>query len=43
MVGDGGAVLQCTVQNIAICLGQNVLHNCVMQLKIHVLVKCDPS
>ena len=42
MVGDGGAVLQCTVQNVAICLGQKVLRNSVMQLKMHVLVKCDP-
>ena len=23
VVGDGGAVLQCTVKDISICLGQN--------------------
>ena len=40
-VGDSGAVLQCTVKDIPIYLGQKVLRNRVL-LKIHVLVKCDP-
>ena len=29
VVGDGGAVLQCTVKDIPTCLGQRVLGNSV--------------